>query len=84
MDNIRRVEYCRWFREDIANVIFLPVERGFIYRVMSTAKTAAFGQPLISPTFFIDPINTEGYYKEIIYPYIGHLNEGEIARGYFR
>jgi hypothetical protein len=51
-DNVKRAEYCRWFRdvitangEDIRDVtFFLPMRRGSIYPVTSTAKTAEFGQ----------------------------------------
>jgi hypothetical protein len=34
--------------------------------------------------FFDDTINSERSYEEILYPFIGHLNEDEIACGYFQ
>lgn len=34
--------------------------------------------------FFDDIIRSECYCEEILHPLIGHLNEDEIAGGYFR
>jgi hypothetical protein len=39
---------------------------------------------IIRPTFFDDTINSERYREVIRYPFIGHLNEDETARGYFK
>jgi hypothetical protein len=39
---------------------------------------------IIGPIFLDDTINYDGYCKVILHPFIGHLNEDEIARGYFQ
>jgi hypothetical protein len=38
---------------------------------------------IIGPIFFDNIINSERYCEVILSPFIGHLNEDEIARGYF-
>jgi hypothetical protein len=39
---------------------------------------------IIGPLFFDDTVNSERYCEMILYPFIGHLNEDEIARGCFQ
>jgi hypothetical protein len=37
---------------------------------------------IIDPLFFDYAIRWKSYYEVVLYPFMGHLNEDEIARGY--